>query len=157
MLSTYSAEVFVGAVLPAKLALQQHVLQLVAEATHHLCGVDAIIRGRGVVLEVQQSQESRFVAVFKDGQALLYHRVVRIHEVHPIAAVVQVILGQAGCTKHILIAESHRWEGHVVSPDHVDLGDSRVGHEIEDSVPRPGAQQTDAEKERQAPDDLLRF
>lgn len=156
-LSTYSAEVFVGAGLPTKPALQQHVLQLVAESTHHLRGVDEIIRGRGVVLEVQQIQESWFMAFFQDGQAPFYDSVVRIHEVHPVTAVIQVVLSHARCTKHILVAERDSWEGHIVSPNHVDLCDSRVGHQVEDPVHGPGAEKTYAKKEGQSPDELLWF
>lgn len=127
---TYSAEVFVGACFPAEPALEQHVLQLVTEASHHLRGIDAVIWVWTVVFEVQQVEETLLVAIFEDGQALLHHRVIRIHEVHPVAAVIQVILGQCGRTKHVFIAESNSWEGHVVSPNHVDLCDSRVGHQV---------------------------
>lgn len=127
------------------------------EASHHLSGVGAVIRVRTVVIEVQQAQETLLVAVFKDGQAPLHHCVIRIHEVHPVAAVIQVILGQSGYTEHIFIAESNGWEGHVVSPHHVDLRDSRVRHQVEDSVPRPGDEETETNKEGHDPDDSLRF
>lgn len=127
------------------------------ETSHHLGGVDAVIRVRAVVVKVQQTQETLLVAVFKDGQAPLHHGVIRIHEVHPVAAVIQVILGQSGHTENIFIAESNSWEGHVVSPHHVDLGDGRVGHQVEDSVPGPGAEETDTNKEGQDPDDPLRL
>ncbi|TNN55393.1 hypothetical protein EYF80_034405 [Liparis tanakae] len=110
---------------PPEPALQQHVLQLVAEATHHLGGVDAVAGGRGVVAEVQQAQEALPVSVSEDGQAPLHHRVVGVHEVHPVAAVVQVLLGQGGHAEHVLVAEGDRREGHAVSPHHVDLGDGR--------------------------------
>ncbi len=64
-----------------------------AEASHHLGGVDAVVRVRAVVVKVQQAQETLLVAVLKDGQAPLHYCVIRIHEVHPVAAVIQVILG----------------------------------------------------------------
>lgn len=100
---TYSAEVSGGACFPAKSALQEHFLQLVTEASHHLSGVDVVIWSRAVIVEVQQIQETPFVAVFKEGQALLHDRVIGIHEVHPVAAVVQVFLGQCGHAEHIFI------------------------------------------------------
>lgn len=128
-----------------------------AEASHHLGGVDAVIRGRGVVVKVQQAQETLLVAVFKDGHAPLHHCVIRIHEVHPVATVIQVLPGQSGYTEHIFIAESNSWEGHVVSPHHVDLRDSRVGHQVENSIPGPGEEETDTNKEGHDPDDPLRF
>lgn len=128
-----------------------------AEASHHLGGVDAVIGVRTVVVEVQQAQETLLVAVFKDGQALLHHRVIRIHEVHPVAAVIQVILGQSGRTENIFIAEGDSWEGHVVSPHHVNLCDGGVGHQVEDSIPGPGAKETDTNKEGHDPDDSLWF
>lgn len=131
---TYSAEVSGGARFPAKSALQEHFLQLVTEASHHLGGVDAVSGSRAVIVEVQQTQETPFVAVFEEEQALLYDRVVGIHEVHPVAAVVQVFLGQCGHAEHIFITQSDRWEGHVASPHHVDLCDGWVGHQVLDSV-----------------------
>lgn len=127
------------------------------EASHHLSGVNVVIRRWGVVFEVQQAQKTLFVAVPKEGQAPLHHCVIRIHEVHPVAAVIQVILGQSGHTKHIVIAESNSWERHVVSPDHVDLCDSGVGHQVEDSIPGPGDKETNANKKGQDPDDSLQF
>lgn len=66
-LSTYSAEVFGGASFPTEPALQQHVLELVSQASHHLCGVDVVIGGWGVVVKVQQTQETWLVTVFEDG------------------------------------------------------------------------------------------
>lgn len=128
-----------------------------AEASHHLCGVGAESRGRGVVFEVQQVQETLYVAVSEQGHALLHHCVIVVHQVHPVAAVVQVILGQSGHTEHVLVAESNSWEGHVVSPHHVDLGDGRVGHQVEDPIPGQGAQQTDTKEEGHDPDDSLQF
>lgn len=127
------------------------------EPTHHLGGVDAVIRGRGVVVEIQQAQETLLVAVLKNGQTPLHHCVIRIHEVHPVATVIQVLSGQGGYTENIFIAESHRWEGHVVSPHHVDLSDSRVGHQVEDSIPRPGEEETETNEEGHDPDDPLWF
>lgn len=127
------------------------------EASHHLGGVDAIIGVRIVVVEVQQAQETLLVAVFKDGQAPLHHCVIRIHEVHPVAAVIQVILGQSGYAEHIFVADGNSWEGHVVSPHHVDLRDSRVGHQVQDSIPGPSDEETEANEEGHDPDDPLRF
>lgn len=127
------------------------------ESSHHLCGVDAVIGAWTVVVEVQQAQETLLVAVFKDGQALLHDCVIGMHEVHPVAAVIQVILGQSGHTKYIFIAESNSWEGHVVSPHHVDLCDGRVGHQVEDPIPGPGAEETNAHRKGHDPDDTLQF
>lgn len=127
------------------------------ESSHHLGGVDVVIGVRTVVAEVQQSHETLLVAIFKDGQALLHDCVIGIHEVHPVATVIQVILGQSGYTKYIFIAESNSWEGHVVSPHHVDLCDSRVGHQVQDPIPRPGAEETNAHKKGHDPDDTLWF
>lgn len=146
-----------GTGFTTKPALKQHLLQLVTEPTHHLGGVDTVIRGWGVVIEIQQAQETLLVVFLKDGQVLLHHCVIKIHEVHPIATVIKIIPGQGGYTENIFIAESHCWEGHVVSPHHVDLSDSRVGHQVQDSVPRPGDEETETKKEGQDPDDPLWF
>lgn len=146
-----------GAVLPTKLALQQHVLQLVTESTHHLRGVDVVTWGWGVAVEVQESEQTLLVIVFKDRQAPLYDCVVMIQEVQPVAAVIQVLLGQGGHPENIFITERNRWEGHVVSPHHVDLGDSWVGHQVEDSIPGPGEEETETKEEGHDPDDSLRF
>lgn len=73
------------------------------EASHHLSGVDVVIGSGAVIGEVQQSQETPFVAVFEEGQALLHDRVIGIHEVHPVAAVVQVFLGQCGHAEHVFV------------------------------------------------------
>lgn len=70
---------------------------------------------------------------------------------------IQVILGQCGYTKDIFIAESNSWEGHVVSPHHVDLCDSRVGHQVHDSIGGPRAKETNTHKEGHDPDHSLRF
>lgn len=104
------------------------------EASHHLSGVHAIIGSRAVIAEVQQTKQTPFVAVFKEGQALLHDRVIGIHEVHPVAAVVQVFLGQRGHAEYIFITESDSREAHVVSPHHVNLCDGWVGHQVVDSV-----------------------
>lgn len=127
------------------------------KSPHHLSGINAVIWVRTVVFEVQQVEETLLVAIFEDGQALLHHCVIRMHEVHPVAAVIQVILGQCGHTEHVFVAESNSWEGHVVSPNHVDLCDSRVGHQVQDSIPGPRAKETNAQKEGHDPDDSLRF
>lgn len=156
-LCTYCAEVFVGAVFPAEPALQQHVLQLVTQPAHHLRGVDAVIWGRGVVVEVQQIEETLLVAVLQDGQAPLHHCVVGIHQVHPVATVIQVILGQGGNAEQVLVAESNGWERHVMSPDHIDFGDGRVGQQVEDTVRGPYDQQTDTHEEGKDPDGSLWF
>lgn len=128
-----------------------------AEPTHYLRGVDVVVGGPVVVVEVQQVEETLLGTVFKDGQAPLHHRVVRIHEVHPVAAVIQVVLGQGGHSEHVFIAEGHSREGHVVSPHHVDLSDNRVGHQVEDSIPGPGAEETHTHEEGHDPDDPLKF
>lgn len=156
-MGTYSAEVFGGARFPAEPALQQHVLQLVAETSHHLGGVDAVIGARAVAAEVQQAQEPRLAALLEDGQALLHERVIGVHEVHPVAAVIQVTPGQRGHAEHVLVAEGDRREGHVVSPHHVDLCDGGVGHHVHDPIPRPRAEETDAQEEGHDPDEPLQF
>lgn len=126
------------------------------EASHHLSGVDAVIGPRAVIVEVQQTQETMFVTVFKEGQALLHDCVIGIQEVHPVAAVVQVLLGQRGHAEHIFVTEGDSREGHVVSPHHVDLCDGWVGHQVLDSVPGPDAKKTNAHEEGHDPDDPLR-
>lgn len=126
------------------------------EASHHLRGVDAVTGPRAVIVEVQQTQETLFGAVFEEGQALLHDRVIGIHEVHPVAAVVQVLFGQRGHAEHILVAEGDSWEGHVASPHHVDLCDGWVRHQILDPVPGPDAKETNAHEEGHDPDDPLR-
>lgn len=126
------------------------------EASHHLRGVDAVTGPRAVIVEVQQTQETLFGAVFEEGQALLHDRVIGIHEVHPVAAVVQVLFGQRGHAEHIFVAEGDSWEGHVASPHHVDLCDGWVGHQILDPVPGPDAKETNAHEEGHDPDDPLR-
>lgn len=87
------------------------------------------------------------MALFKDGQTPVDESVVGIHEVHPVAAVVQVILRQGGNTEHIFIAQSHSGKGHVVSPDHVDFGNDWVGHQVEDAIPRPSTEKADTKEE----------
>lgn len=154
---TYSAEVFGSACFSAVPAPQQHVLQLVSQPSQHLRGVNLVIGKWAVVAEVQQAEEPRLAAVPDDGHALLHQCVVRVHEVHPVAAVVQVVPGQRGHAEHILIAEGDGWEGHVVSPHHVDLCDGWVGHHVHDPIPRPRAQETDAHKEGHDPGDSLQF
>lgn len=44
-----------------------------------------------------------------------------------------------------------------MSPDHVDLGDCWVRHQVEDAVRGPGDQHTDTDKEGQDPEDALGF
>lgn len=87
------------------------------------------------------------MALFEDGQTPVDQSVVGIHEVHPVAAVVQVIPRQGGNPEHVFIAQSDGWKGHVVSPDHVDLGNDWVGHEIEDAIPRPSTKEADTKEE----------
>lgn len=127
------------------------------EPTHHLRGVGVIIGGWGVAAKVQESEQTLLVIVFKDRQAPLYDCVIMIQEVQPVAAVIQVIFSQRGYPENIFVAEGNGWEGHVVSPDHVDLGDSGVGHQIEDSIPGPGEEETQTKEEGHDPDDPLRF
>lgn len=154
---TYSGEIFRCAGFSAIATLQQHVLQLVSQPSQHLRGVDLVIGTRAVVAEVQQAEEPGFAAVPDDGHALLHQRVVRVHQVHPVATVVQVIPGQRGHSEHVLVAEGDGREGHVVSPHHVDLSDGWVGHHVHDPIPRPRAQETDAQKEGHDPGYSLQF
>lgn len=128
-----------------------------AEASHHFGCVDVVIGAWTVVVKVQQAQETLLVTFLKDGQAPVYDCMIRVHEVHPVAAVIQVILGQCGDTEHVFIAEGNSWEGHVLSPHHVDLCYGGVRHQVEDSVPGPGAQETDAHKEGHDPDNPLQL
>lgn len=128
-----------------------------AQTPHHLRRVDAVPRWWGVVFKVQQTEETLFLVFLQNGQTPLHHRVIRIQEVHPVATVIQVVLGQSGHTKHVLVAERNSWEGHVVSPHHVNLCDSRVRHQVEDSVPGPGGQETHTHNEGHAPDETLWF
>lgn len=65
--------------------------------------------------------------VFEHGNALAVDRVVQVHDVHPVAAMVEVSFGQAGHTEEVLVAERNGWKRHVVRPNHVDLGHGRVG------------------------------
>lgn len=154
---TYSGEIFGSARFPAVATLQQHVLQLVSQPSQHLRGVDLVIRMRAVVAEVQQAEKPWLAAVPDDGHALLHQCVVQVHQVHPVAAVVQVVPGQCGHAEHVLVAESDGREGHVVSPHHVDLCDGWVGHHVHDPIPRPRAQKTDAHKEGHDPGHSLQF
>lgn len=154
---TYSGEIFGSACFPAVATLQQHVLQLVSQPSQHLRGVDLVVGTRAVVAEVQQAEEPRLTAVPDDGHTLLHQRVVLVHQVHPVAAVVQVVPGQRGHAEHVLVAEGDGWEGHVVGPNHVDLCDGRVGHHVHDPIPRPRAQETDAHKEGHDPGHSLQF
>lgn len=107
---TYCGEVLVVAVFPTEPAFQQHILQLVTQPANHLSGVNMVIRGWGIVVEVQQVEETVLVAVFEDGQAPLHHCVIGIHQVHPVANVIQVGLGQNRHTEQVFIADSHCWE-----------------------------------------------
>lgn len=126
-----------------------------SEAPHHLSGVDAVIGSRAVVVEVQQTQKTPFVAVSEEGQALLHDGVIGIHEVHPVAAVVQVFPGQRGHAEHVFVTQSDGREGHVASPHHVDLRDGWEGHQVMDSVQGPDAKETNANEEGHDPDDAL--
>lgn len=112
---------------------------------------------RAVVAEVQQPEEPWLTAVPDDGHALLHQRVVGVHQVHPVATVVEIVPGQRRHAEHVLVAESDGREGHVVSPHHVDLCDGWVGHHVHDPVPRPRAQETDAHKEGHDPGHSLQF
>lgn len=154
---TYSGEIFGSARFPAVATLQQHVLQLVSQSSQHLRGVDLVIGTWAVVAEVQQAEEPWLAAVPDDRHALLHQRVVGVHQVHPVAAVVQVVPGQRGHAEHVLVAEGDGREGHVVSPNHVDLCDGWVGHHVHDPIPRPRAQETDAHKEGHNPGHSLHF
>lgn len=58
-----------------------------------------------------------------------------MHDIHPVAAVVKVGLGQPRHPEEVLVAEGHRWESHVVRPHHVDLGNGWEGEQVEDAVP----------------------
>lgn len=128
-----------------------------SQPSQHLRGVDLLIGSRAVVAKVQQAEKPRLAAVPDDGQALLHQRVVLVHQVHPVAAVVQVVPGQRGHAEHVLVAEGDGRERHVVSPNHVDLRDGWVGHHVHDPIPRPRAQETDTHKEGHDPGHSLQF
>lgn len=107
-----------------------------AQPVNHLCGVELVVRRRAVVGEVQKMQQLLTVpTVFEHRNALSVDRVVQVHDVHPVAAVVDVSFGEVGDAEQVLVAEGNGRKRHVARPNHVDLGHGWVGKKIQDSIP----------------------
>lgn len=129
-----------------------------AQPVNHLRGVELVVRRRAVVGEVEKMQQPLTVStVFEHRNALSVDRVVQVHDVHPVAAVVDVCFGEAGQAEEVLVAERNGRERHVASPNHVDLGHCWVGKMIQDSIPRPREEEPQANKEGQEPKQALDF
>lgn len=129
-----------------------------AQSANHLSGVEVEARRRDVVGEVQQAHQSFSVpAVLQHRHALPVHRVVRVNNVQPVAAVVKVCLGQARRTKEVLVAQRDSGKCHVVCPDHVDLRDGGEREKVEQAVPGPDKQKHQAHADGQKPEAALRF
>lgn len=128
------------------------------QPVNQLRGVELDVRSRREVGEVKKLQESFFMAaVLQHGNALAVERVVQVHDVHPVAAIVEVSVSKPGHTEEILVAERDGWKSHVASPNHIDFSDGRTREEIQDSIPRPGEEQPKANKEGQKPKQSLDF
>lgn len=128
------------------------------EPVDHLRGVKLDVGRRCEVGEVEKMQESFFMsAVLQHGNALAVECVVQVHDVHPVAAIVEVGFSEPGHPKEVLVAERDGRESHAACPNHVDFRDGRVREEIDDSIPRPGEEQPEANKEGQKPKQSLDF
>lgn len=129
-----------------------------AQPVNHLCGVELVVRRWAVVGEVEKMQQPLSVStVFEHRNALSVDRVVQVHDVHPVAAVVDVRFGEAGHSEEVLVAEGNGRKRHAARPNHVDLGHSWVREKIQDSIPRPREEQPQANKEGQEPKQALDF
>lgn len=111
-----------------------------------------------MVGEVQETHQSLFVpAVLQHRHALPVHRVVGVHHVHPVAAVVKVCPGKARHAKEVLVAQRDGGKRHAVRPHHIDLRDDGEGEEVKQAVPGPDEQKHQADADRQKPEEALGF
>lgn len=117
-----------------------------AQSTNHLSGVEAEAGWRDIVGEVQQPhQPLSVVAVLQHGHALPVQRMVGMHNVHPVPAVVQVCFGETRHAKDVLVTQRDGRKSHVGRPHHVNLRDGGERQKVEQAIPGPDEQKCQAD------------